>query len=215
VVNAEHLRSAFFVEGERDTYLHRIAFQMLARAALDPAMSRQRVGGGIVRVHGEVGHQFRCLAAQALGDGLAGGLKSERAEDGQLDRALGHGLYEFRVRWAASEIRRKIEGLPPQDIGGAPEAILLRVFFCTAGPKIILLLSGYDKARDPSDRRQEREIARARKLLTANRERRTLSAGGSGTGALQHRHGRYRGRAADIVREPDPGPVDLVRGLAA
>jgi non-ribosomal peptide synthetase component E (peptide arylation enzyme) len=35
------------------------------------------------------------------------------------------------------------------------------------------------------------------------------------TRALQHRHGRYRGRAADIVREPDPGPVDLVRGLAA
>jgi putative component of toxin-antitoxin plasmid stabilization module len=47
---------------------------------------------------------------------------------------------------------------------------MLRVFFCTAGRKIILLLSGYDKARDPSARRQEREIARARKLVTAYRE---------------------------------------------
>jgi transcriptional regulator with XRE-family HTH domain len=40
VVSAEHLRNAFSVEGERDTYLHRIAFQMLADAALDPASSR-------------------------------------------------------------------------------------------------------------------------------------------------------------------------------
>ncbi len=47
---------------------------------------------------------------------------------------------------------------------------MLRVFFCTAGRKIILLVSAYDKARDPSDRRQQREIARARKLLTAHRE---------------------------------------------
>jgi transcriptional regulator with XRE-family HTH domain len=40
VVSAEHLRSGFSVEGERETYLHRIAFQMLADAALDPASSR-------------------------------------------------------------------------------------------------------------------------------------------------------------------------------
>jgi transcriptional regulator with XRE-family HTH domain len=40
VVSTEHLRSGYSVEGERDTYLHRIAFQMLAGAALDPAASR-------------------------------------------------------------------------------------------------------------------------------------------------------------------------------
>jgi transcriptional regulator with XRE-family HTH domain len=43
VVSAEHLRNAFSVEGERDTYLHRIAFQMLADAALDPASSRELI----------------------------------------------------------------------------------------------------------------------------------------------------------------------------
>jgi transcriptional regulator with XRE-family HTH domain len=43
VVSAEHLRNAFSVEGERDTYLHRIAFQMLADAALDPVASRDRI----------------------------------------------------------------------------------------------------------------------------------------------------------------------------
>ena len=40
VVSTEHLRSGFTVEGERETYLHRIAFQMLAEASLDPAESR-------------------------------------------------------------------------------------------------------------------------------------------------------------------------------
>jgi transcriptional regulator with XRE-family HTH domain len=40
VVSTEHLRSGFALEGERETYLHRIAFQMLAEASLDPAASR-------------------------------------------------------------------------------------------------------------------------------------------------------------------------------
>ena len=40
VVSAEHLKNAFSVEGERETYLHRIAFQMLAGASLEPAASR-------------------------------------------------------------------------------------------------------------------------------------------------------------------------------
>src|SRR5258707_7834383 len=43
VVSAEHLRSGFSVEGERETYLHRIAFKMLADASLDPASSRALV----------------------------------------------------------------------------------------------------------------------------------------------------------------------------
>ncbi|MHB1431412.1 MAG: hypothetical protein ACYCVZ_04780 [Streptosporangiaceae bacterium] len=88
----------------------------------------------------------------------------------EYGKAPGGGLYEFRVRWSAAEIRHKIEGLPAGEVGGAAEAILLRVFFCTAGRKIILLLNGYDKGRDSSARRQQREIARARKLLTAYQE---------------------------------------------
>lgn len=40
VVSAEHLRNAFSIEGERETYLHRIAFKMLTNAALDPLASR-------------------------------------------------------------------------------------------------------------------------------------------------------------------------------
>ena len=40
VVSTEQLRSGFTLEGERETYLHRIAFQMLAEASLDPEASK-------------------------------------------------------------------------------------------------------------------------------------------------------------------------------
>jgi transcriptional regulator with XRE-family HTH domain len=40
VVSTEHLRRGFSLEEERETYLHRIAFQLLAQASLDPAESR-------------------------------------------------------------------------------------------------------------------------------------------------------------------------------
>lgn len=40
VVSTEHLRSFFSLEGERETYLQRLAFQMLVEESLDPASSR-------------------------------------------------------------------------------------------------------------------------------------------------------------------------------
>ena len=40
VVSVEQLRSSVILEGERETYLHRIAFQALCDASLDPAGSR-------------------------------------------------------------------------------------------------------------------------------------------------------------------------------
>jgi|ERR1700683_2027233 len=43
VVSAEHLRNDFSIEGERETYLHRIAFQMLVASSLDPAASKELV----------------------------------------------------------------------------------------------------------------------------------------------------------------------------
>ena len=43
VVSTEQLKSGFILEGERETYLHRIAFQMLADAALNPAASRDLI----------------------------------------------------------------------------------------------------------------------------------------------------------------------------
>ncbi len=43
VVSTEHLRNGFSLEGERETYLHRIAFQMLSQASLSPADSRKLI----------------------------------------------------------------------------------------------------------------------------------------------------------------------------
>lgn len=63
---------------------------------------------------------------------------------------LGKGLFEFRVKEAS---------------------LLLRVFCHAHGDKVVLLLGGYDKGRDPSAKRQQTEITRARKLLKEFRER--------------------------------------------
>lgn len=81
-------------------------------------------------------------------------------------KPLKDGLYEFRVRSTAAEIVRMYADaghVPPDDT----DSILLRVFVAFHGSRVVLLLDGYDKAVDPSPRRQQREIAAARKLLTA------------------------------------------------
>jgi hypothetical protein len=96
----------------------------------------------------------------------------------EYGKALGGGLFELRLRWTADEIRSNVAGLPPAEVGRRPERILLRVFFCTSGRRLILLLSGYDKGKDPSERRQQKEIAKARKLLAAHREDQRRSSAG-------------------------------------
>lgn len=67
-------------------------------------------------------------------------------------RQLGGGLFEFRLRE------------PPLNA---------RVFCHAYGDRIVLLLGGYDKGRDPSQRRQEREISIARERLREWQRRQT------------------------------------------
>jgi len=43
VVSSEHLKTAFSLEGERETHLHRLVFQMIVGAALDPDSSRELI----------------------------------------------------------------------------------------------------------------------------------------------------------------------------
>jgi putative component of toxin-antitoxin plasmid stabilization module len=84
-------------------------------------------------------------------------------------KQLGDGLFEFRLRHDAAEILRSL-GKParPETAG---ERILLRVFCHAHGDRIVLLLGGYDKSTDPSTKRQQREIATARKRLADYRRR--------------------------------------------
>lgn len=85
-------------------------------------------------------------------------------------KALGQGLHEFRVRHDRSEIARMFGDDAPE-VEGRPEKVLLRVFVHFHGQKVVLLLGGYDKGEDPKARRQQREIAEARRLLGQFKER--------------------------------------------
>jgi putative component of toxin-antitoxin plasmid stabilization module len=91
-------------------------------------------------------------------------------------KPLGEGLHEFRVRHDADEVARMFGG-EPATVTGPEEPVLLRVFVHFYGDKVILLLGGYDKGDDPKPKRQQREIAMARKLLTQFRERRRRHRG--------------------------------------
>jgi len=115
-------------------------------------------------------------------DALASALRYVLAEQGidvcrsQWGKALGQGLYEFRLRHTAAEVDAMFGGAPSGAKVG--ERVLLRVFFHPHGDRIVLLLGGYDKGADPSDRKQAREIATARQRLadfkarTARQQRR-------------------------------------------
>lgn len=88
---------------------------------------------------------------------------------GEWGKPLGEGLFEFRVRHGADEIIRRFTEQTPR-----PEParkVALRVFFHVHGDKLVLLLGGYDKAADPSDKRQDEEIATARRRLAEYRRR--------------------------------------------
>ncbi len=83
----------------------------------------------------------------------------------EYGKNLGGGLYEFRLRQDSDEIVAKFTTRPPD--GERDESkILLRVFFHPHGNHVLLLLAGYDKGRDPGDKREDKEIRLARKRLT-------------------------------------------------
>jgi hypothetical protein len=83
-------------------------------------------------------------------------------------KSLGGGLYEFRIRKSIAVVCKEAN-IPIPDFPNAKKSTLLRVFFAVEGSKIIVLLCAYEKGKDSSTRRQQREIARARKYLLEHR----------------------------------------------
>lgn len=84
-------------------------------------------------------------------------------------KALGDGLFEFRVRHDAATIEAMYsptaharQSTPPP----TQSKILLRLFVHFYGNKVVLLLHGYDKGGNDSPRQQNKEIQEARKRLT-------------------------------------------------
>jgi hypothetical protein len=86
-------------------------------------------------------------------------------------RPLGKGLHELRIRHDAAEIAHMF-GRRTDAVESPRRAVLLRLFVHFHGDRRILLLNGYDKGADTSERRQQREIARARRLLAQFRNAR-------------------------------------------
>jgi hypothetical protein len=98
------------------------------------------------------------------------------------------GIFEFRVRHDAATILRE-RGLPvPEQLEQTHAGILLRVFCHAHGKKVILLLAGYDKGKEPSARRQNAEIRRAKARLTRWKAQQETIAKPPGRG------GRRRGK---------------------
>lgn len=83
---------------------------------------------------------------------------------GEWGKPLGGGLYEFRVRRSLQSILKEAGSSVPDGLAGIDRQVLLRVFCTFHGQRIVLLYSGYDKRKDPSRKRQDREIVRARKI---------------------------------------------------
>jgi hypothetical protein len=88
-------------------------------------------------------------------------------------RQLGRGLFEFRLDEDEATLCRKwgAKAIPPTAPPSSGGRILLRIFCHATGARVILILEGYDKGKDPSPRRQQREIARARAHLNDFRAR--------------------------------------------
>jgi hypothetical protein len=93
-------------------------------------------------------------------------------------KQLGGGIFEFRIRHTAEEIAHMFRGAAPER--GKRGGVLLRVFCHAHGAKIVLLLHGYDKGADPSEKRQQREIQLARKRLAAFKERQARAGNAAG-----------------------------------
>lgn len=88
----------------------------------------------------------------------------------EMGKPLGDGLFEFRLRHDYDEIMGRRRPLYRRVY--PRERVLLRVFFHPFGNKMLLLVGGYDKRRFPGPRRQQKEIAIARRRLEEWKARR-------------------------------------------
>ena len=75
------------------------------------------------------------------------------------------GLFEFRLNKDADEILGQLDPSKVSRKSSKSERILIRILCHAYGDKIVLLPGGYDKSRDTSKKRQQKEIKIAAKRL--------------------------------------------------
>lgn len=84
-------------------------------------------------------------------------------------KPLGDGLYEIRIRKSLNAILRSGPQSAEDSVEGGDQTVLLRIFCTFEGEQVVILFQGYDKEKEPSKRKQRREINKARKLLKDRR----------------------------------------------
>ncbi len=84
--------------------------------------------------------------------------------DGGWGNAIGAGLYEFHIKRSLDAILSSADETSPP-LGDTGRRLSIRIFCTFRAEKIIVLFQGYDKGRDPSPLRQQKEILRARRSL--------------------------------------------------
>ena len=84
-------------------------------------------------------------------------------------KSLGAGLYEFRINRSLSALCNELQIQSPNFLK-SDRLVLLRVFFAVEGSRIVVLLSGYDKGRSSSRKKQQGLIKAARKLLKQHKQ---------------------------------------------
>ncbi len=102
--------------------------------------------------------------------------------EGNFGRALGGGLFEFRLDQDVEQILARKGKKPRARDKGTGERILLRVFCHAHGNKIILLVGGYDKGERPGARHQTAQITIARERLRTWTARQRVTRSGSRKG---------------------------------
>ena len=128
---------------------------------------------GRAPVHEWIKNELSPFQRRSLGVAMSEILERQGIQvcGGEYGKQLGQGLFEFRLRHGADEIAAMFTSKKPD--ARDKEEILLRVYCHAYGHKIVLLLAGYDKLASPSKKREDDEIALARRRLTAFKSERS------------------------------------------
>lgn len=128
-------------------------------------------GGNFARFYRRLGDAERAVADAAIYNVLAPLGMDICASD--WGKSLGKGLYELRIRRNLGTILR--EHGTPEALELVPKRwlrkrVLLRIYCTFHGERVVLLLGGYNKLREPSRKQEQKEIAAAREALSVWRD---------------------------------------------
>jgi putative component of toxin-antitoxin plasmid stabilization module len=85
----------------------------------------------------------------------------------EFGKPVGDGVFEFRIRQSLNAINNYGKTVDDDFIllPGGDKTVLLRVFVHFYGDRIVLLMHGLNKGTDNSEKRQNKEIKRAKSIL--------------------------------------------------